>query len=457
MAGAMSTGDALTKTTLSNMMEMSYDLSDDESTFRDLTKITNTRDDKATLSPRAQKRKLEDKENDSLNIDTEVKIVKKRKPNPKLDDERLLSQPGLPALRALAQSGADIKKKLRLKGNGHEFNDCAKLLGYYQLWLDNLYPRAKFADALMLVEKAGHGKRMQVVRKGWIEEGKPGYKERQLGFGVFDDAMQKEVEARITGSAAGEIAGADGKQAQRTAEKINSIFGDGLGTDDDLFVPDLRSPSKQKGKNVEAEAEIPADDELDALLAEQLNSPARSRLPTRQVVDEDDDDLDALLAEQDSASKALAPTQSKRPFEDGDDTDGEDGLDALLAEQDFPQNQPRHAPTMPGTSSPEDDEDDLDALLAEQDQEQISKKASPPQRNTGPFDDDDDDDEEDELGDLQADEEDITPQSKPSDTEVSKGPGAIDEDEIEIDLDIDGDELDALMDEQEQAAKGYLT
>jgi replication fork protection complex subunit Csm3/Swi3 len=43
----------------------------------------------------------------------------------------------------------------------------------YQLWLDDLYPRAKFADALTIVEKLGHSKRMHMMRKQWIDEGRP--------------------------------------------------------------------------------------------------------------------------------------------------------------------------------------------------------------------------------------------------------------------------------------------
>lgn len=48
----------------------------------------------------------------------------------------------------------------------------ARLLNVYQLWLDDLYPRAKFADALAIIEKLGHTKRMQTMRREWINEGK---------------------------------------------------------------------------------------------------------------------------------------------------------------------------------------------------------------------------------------------------------------------------------------------
>jgi replication fork protection complex subunit Csm3/Swi3 len=43
----------------------------------------------------------------------------------------------------------------------------------YQLWLDDLYPRAKFADGLTIIEKLGHSKRIQMMRKAWIDEEKP--------------------------------------------------------------------------------------------------------------------------------------------------------------------------------------------------------------------------------------------------------------------------------------------
>jgi replication fork protection complex subunit Csm3/Swi3 len=54
-----------------------------------------------------------------------------------------------------------------------QFSDVAWLLGTYQVWLHELYPRAKFADGLAMIEKLGHGKRMQKLRCGWIDESKP--------------------------------------------------------------------------------------------------------------------------------------------------------------------------------------------------------------------------------------------------------------------------------------------
>ncbi|KAF2396209.1 Swi3-domain-containing protein [Trichodelitschia bisporula] len=103
---------------------------------------------------------------EGLGIDEEITISKKRKPVAKLDDTRLLSDRGIPKLRKIA------KKGLKFRGKGHEFSDVALLLRTYQLWLDELYPRAKFADGLAMIEKLGHSKRLQIMRKEWIDEGK---------------------------------------------------------------------------------------------------------------------------------------------------------------------------------------------------------------------------------------------------------------------------------------------
>jgi replication fork protection complex subunit Csm3/Swi3 len=54
---------------------------------------------------------------DGLGIDEEIIITKKRIPIPKLDDNRLLSDPGIPRLRKIS------KERLRFKGKGHEVHD----------------------------------------------------------------------------------------------------------------------------------------------------------------------------------------------------------------------------------------------------------------------------------------------------------------------------------------------
>lgn len=66
---------------------LNYDVSDDDPFNDNLP--NQTRDDKATLSPRGTKRKTAVEDNGgSLGLDEEVKIAKKRKPMVKLDEDR---------------------------------------------------------------------------------------------------------------------------------------------------------------------------------------------------------------------------------------------------------------------------------------------------------------------------------------------------------------------------------
>ncbi|KAL0937852.1 chromosome segregation in meiosis protein 3 [Colletotrichum truncatum] len=107
------------------------------------------------------------KKTEVLGLDEEVEVAKRaRVPRVKLDETRLLSENGIPKLRKRA---ADLK----LKGRGHEFSDAARILSFYQFWLDDLFPKAKFLDGLAMVEKAGHKKQIAYKRMEWINEGKP--------------------------------------------------------------------------------------------------------------------------------------------------------------------------------------------------------------------------------------------------------------------------------------------
>ena len=79
--------DPITETAINELL--SYDFSDNDDPFAD--KPAKKRDDKTTLSPRGLKRAAgdDDKENfGGLGLDEEVKITKKKRPNPKLDEDR---------------------------------------------------------------------------------------------------------------------------------------------------------------------------------------------------------------------------------------------------------------------------------------------------------------------------------------------------------------------------------
>lgn len=204
----------------------------------------------------------------------------------------MLSDAGIPKLRKVTKS------RLKIRGKGHEFTDISNLLNTYQLWLDDLYPRAKFRDAVKMVEKVGHSKRMQVTRRAWLDDTKPNRREL---------TPPPDVEMSDT-AGAGEAGGND---TLSTSPNV----GNGAHTGDDHGAPD--------------------NDELEMLLGDDSNGaeprvPAQPRMSGPFLDDEpDEDELDALLA----VSGAPQPHRKQRPSKSFEEEPDEDELDALMAAQ----------------------------------------------------------------------------------------------------------------------------
>ncbi|KAH0009203.1 Swi3-domain-containing protein, partial [Aureobasidium melanogenum] len=226
---------------------------------------------------------VQDQRDVPVNIDEEVKVTKKRRPVAKLDEDRLLSQQGIPKLRKIA------KDRIQIKGKGHEFSDMARLLNTYQLWLDDLFPKAKFMDGVSMIEKLGHKKRMQMMRREWIQEGKP--------KPPRDDDEEDFV-------IPDENAAPENNIARNSEEQNNHVESR----------PEAQSSGGAQGRdnhNPFGEEE-PDEDELDALLAESESLPVSTTKQnnTRPAEDQepDEDELDALMAEDamnDSMPKSL--------------------------------------------------------------------------------------------------------------------------------------------------------
>ncbi|KAJ5580122.1 uncharacterized protein N7459_006107 [Penicillium hispanicum] len=206
----------------------------------------------ASVSDVAAQQPAADPTSLGLGLDEEVKVTKKRQPVAKLDEGRLLSQPGIPKLRRTA------KQNLRLKGKGHEFADAARLLNFYQLWLDDLFPRAKFADGLTIIEKLGHTKRMQTMRREWIDD------EKRRVFDHLETPREvlenRDLPTRLSSKQiAGEVVvpreNIDTRPLQNEADT----------TDKDLFMPE----SKGMTRPLLPSHPEPDDDDLDDLLREQ--------------------------------------------------------------------------------------------------------------------------------------------------------------------------------------------
>ncbi|KAI0376997.1 Swi3-domain-containing protein [Hypomontagnella monticulosa] len=297
------------------------------------------------------------KEATGLGIDEAVAVQKKaRVPNVKLDESRLLSEKGIPRLRRKARD-------LKFKGKGHEFSDAARLLSFYQLWFDDLFPKAKFMDAAAMAEKAGHKKYMRIKRMEWIDEGKPKPPSLSDDEDLFGESngQSEERSAAIFPARVAPIF--QNQQSERPKTPTRDDVPD---DDDDIYsaTPLASRPQPAStsmfgngeasttggaSKSLFGNGGEPDEDDLDALMAEEE---AQRTKPTSlfgngaqkpaQPRDEPEDDLDALMAEAEASEgppkqsdPAPKPTQATKDNEDDD-------LDALMAEAEA-QNQPKQS------------------------------------------------------------------------------------------------------------------
>lgn len=241
-----------------------------------------------------------------------------------------------------------------------QWGDASRLLSFYQEWLDDLFPKAKFLDALAMVEKTGHNKIVQKMRVDWINEGRP----------KDTTTIQEEEEDRHHPSKEQ----GPPRQAQRIAPIFENAAANGgrLRTPemDDIFGDDIYNATPigaVRKSGATDEADEPDEDELDVLMAEAEGSrlteqmrpkgslfgdgkpktAEKSRRVAPEEPEEEADDLDALLAEAEAEGLSGKSTKQTSNAVSGD----EDDLDALMAEAEA-EAQP--APTKPGEASAAD-------------------------------------------------------------------------------------------------------
>jgi len=125
------------------------------------------------------------------------------------------------------------------------------MLRMYQLWLDDLYPRAKFSDGLQIIEKLGHTKEMQTMRKQWIDEDKP------------KPSDQAEIEIRPANSST------SGPLAQQVSgnESTEPVSATTRRVDEDSLQSNLNDTNTSRQYPHVSSSDQPEDDEMDALLA----------------------------------------------------------------------------------------------------------------------------------------------------------------------------------------------
>ncbi|XP_038275243.2 TIMELESS-interacting protein isoform X2 [Dermochelys coriacea] len=97
--------------------------------------------------------------------DSTVSIQKAvKRPIPKLDAQRLISERGLPALRHVFDNA-------KFKGKGHETEDLKTLLRHMEHWAHRLFPKLQFDDFMERVESLGNKKEVQGPRCGFLPSG----------------------------------------------------------------------------------------------------------------------------------------------------------------------------------------------------------------------------------------------------------------------------------------------
>lgn len=206
----------------------------------------------------------------------------------------------------------------------------ARLLSFYQLWLDDLYPKARFLDALMMVEKAGHKKRLMVARNDWLNERNPKPADEK-----DDDPFDLEERPETTSAAAVSLPERPG-----AGRLIQSREGQGPST------PPRDHPD-----------DFSEDDELYNVTP---RAGPRPGLTALQPDAPDEDDLDALMAEAENHDSGPPPSKVTQPQDDGDD------LDNLMAEAEEQDSRPKSLFGNPAASKPaETDWDDDEAALRE--------------------------------------------------------------------------------------------
>ncbi|XP_069722787.1 TIMELESS-interacting protein isoform X2 [Phaenicophaeus curvirostris] len=81
-----------------------------------------------------------------------------KRPMPKLDAQRLISERGLPALRHMFDN-------VKFKGRGHEAEDLKTLMRHMEHWAHRLFPKLQFEDFIDRVESLGNKKEVQTCLK----------------------------------------------------------------------------------------------------------------------------------------------------------------------------------------------------------------------------------------------------------------------------------------------------
>ncbi|XP_076743138.1 TIMELESS-interacting protein-like isoform X1 [Maylandia zebra] len=110
-----------------------------------------------------------------------------KRPQPKLDSHRLISDRGLPALGTLFDN-------IQFKGKGHEAADLRLLMQKMENWAHRLYPKLQFEDFIDKVERLGSKKEVQTCLKRIRLDMPLTHEDFTSTDGAGDEEVQRELE-----------------------------------------------------------------------------------------------------------------------------------------------------------------------------------------------------------------------------------------------------------------------
>lgn len=170
------------------------------------------------------------------------------------------------------------------------------------MWLDELYPRAKFADGLAIIEKLGHTKRMQTMRREWINEGKPKEHLNSPRHAPKKPPSKRPLPDSAEGGSKTAVPTKRLKASAVADDENVGFHAETLKEGDVEHISKPANPTTQSlfvSDDEEVENVPPADD-LDVLLAEVQGNPFSEKPGTSGMEDNFEDELEAMASMKDS-------------------------------------------------------------------------------------------------------------------------------------------------------------
>ncbi|XP_068059627.1 TIMELESS-interacting protein isoform X2 [Anomalospiza imberbis] len=130
-----------------------------------------------------------------------------KRPRPRLDAQRLISERGIPALRHMFDN-------VKFKGKGHEAEDLKTLIQHMEHWAHRLFPQLRFEDFIDVVESLGNKKEVQTCLK-----------RIRLDLPILHEDFKHNEEGENNGL---DAAAEDARSHSGSAEELNPLPGTSL-------------------------------------------------------------------------------------------------------------------------------------------------------------------------------------------------------------------------------------